>query len=171
MNNTQNQNYIIVQVNNQEVLLEHDYNPKNDSGNYMNIKQRAFFKNMLLQWNQSILESLENIPEEIGSFHLDIHSVDEADMANIEAEIISNLRTKDRQTKLLYRIAETIRKIDNNAYGYCEETNEPTGIARLLLRPITKFCVEVQREKEDQELDLENTAYNFDQELELETEE
>ncbi len=59
-------------------------------------------------------------------------------------------------------------KIDNNTYGFCEEINEPIGIERLLLRPITRYCIEIQKEKENQELDIESSEYNKDKEYDIE---
>ncbi len=95
-------NYYVVSVNNIDVKVEKDYDPLKDSGQYMNTKQRAYFKVILIKWLNSLKESMEEGMELMSSSHMDIHSVDEADIASIEAEIISNLRTKDRQRKLMY---------------------------------------------------------------------
>lgn len=151
-----------IKIGNSSVDLEENYNPLLDSGEYMNIKQLAFFKKKLSDWVNSIRSEFDQTIKNMSSVDMDVHSADEADLAGIEAEIITQLRTKDRERKLLHIIEEAILKIDSGNYGYCEETGEEIGIKRLMARPITRYCIAVQERKENEQKMNESIVYNQD---------
>ncbi|MBC7214432.1 MAG: RNA polymerase-binding protein DksA [Burkholderiaceae bacterium] len=113
---------------------------------YMNEKQRAFFRHKLLQLKQEILQSAGETTE-----HLREDTVvvpDPADRATIEEEHALELRTRDRERKLLKKIDQSLARIDSGDYGYCDETGEPIGVARLLARPTATLSLEAQQRRE-----------------------
>ena len=117
------------------------YEP-NDSEKFMNGKQVEYFKNLLLTWRKDILQessnTLDHLKEESSN------KPDNADRASIESERSLELRTRDRERKLLNKIDKALRKIDDGTYGFCEETNKPISIARLKARPIATLSIEAQ---------------------------
>ncbi|MEJ8835114.1 RNA polymerase-binding protein DksA [Ramlibacter sp. AN1133] len=113
---------------------------------YMNDKQMAFFRLKLLQLKQDILNSAGETTE-----HLREDTVivpDPADRATIEEEHALELRTRDRERKLLKKIEQSIARIDAGDYGYCDETGEPIGVGRLLARPTATLSLEAQQRRE-----------------------
>ena len=113
---------------------------------YMNEKQMAFFRLKLVQLKQDIHNSAGETTE-----HLREDTVvvpDPADRATIEEEHALELRTRDRERKLLLKIQSTLKKIDAGDYGYCEDTGEPIGLKRLLARPTASLSVEAQERRE-----------------------
>ena len=113
---------------------------------YMNEKQMAFFRLKLLQLKQDILNSAGETTE-----HLREDTVivpDPADRATIEEEHALELRTRDRERKLLKKVQQSIAAIDAGEYGWCEETGEPIGIPRLLARPTATLSLEAQQRRE-----------------------
>ncbi|WP_298933289.1 RNA polymerase-binding protein DksA [uncultured Ramlibacter sp.] len=113
---------------------------------YMNDKQMAFFKLKLVQLKQDILNSAGETTE-----HLREDTVivpDPADRATIEEEHALELRTRDRERKLLKKIEQSIQRIDAGDYGYCDETGEPIGVGRLLARPTATLSLEAQQRRE-----------------------
>ena len=113
---------------------------------YMNDKQMAFFRLKLLQLKQEILNSAGETTE-----HLREETVivpDPADRATIEEEHALELRTRDRERKLLKKIEQSIARIDAGDYGYCDETGEPIGVGRLLARPTATLSLEAQQRRE-----------------------
>ncbi|MBC5765481.1 RNA polymerase-binding protein DksA [Ramlibacter albus] len=113
---------------------------------YMNDKQMAFFRLKLLQLKQDILNSAGETTE-----HLREETVivpDPADRATIEEEHALELRTRDRERKLLKKIEQSIARIDAGDYGYCDETGEPIGVGRLLARPTATLSLEAQQRRE-----------------------
>ena len=109
---------------------------------FMNSKQLNYFKSMLLAWKEDLLQessnTLDNLKEESSN------KPDNADRASIESERSLELRTRDRERKLLNKINKALRKIDDGTYGYCEETHKPISIARLKARPIATLSLEAQ---------------------------
>ncbi len=109
---------------------------------FMNPKQIDYFKTLLLSWKQEILKessnTLDHLKEESSN------KPDNADRASIESERSLELRTRDRERKLLNKINKALRKIDDGTYGYCEETNKPISIARLKARPIATLSIEAK---------------------------
>ncbi|WP_233259538.1 RNA polymerase-binding protein DksA [Ramlibacter sp. WS9] len=115
-------------------------------GEYMNDKQMAFFRLKLTQLKQDILNSAGETTE-----HLREDTVivpDPADRATIEEEHALELRTRDRERKLLKKIEQSIGRIDAGDYGYCDETGEPIGVGRLLARPTATLSLEAQQRRE-----------------------
>ena len=113
---------------------------------YMNDKQMAFFRLKLLQLKTDILNSAGETTE-----HLREDTVivpDPADRATIEEEHALELRTRDRERKLLKKIEQSIARIDAGDYGYCDETGEPIGVGRLLARPTATLSLEAQQRRE-----------------------
>jgi DnaK suppressor protein len=113
---------------------------------YMNEKQMAFFRLKLLQLKTEILNSAGETTE-----HLREDTVivpDPADRATIEEEHALELRTRDRERKLLKKIEQSIGRIDAGDYGYCDETGEPIGVGRLLARPTATLSLEAQQRRE-----------------------
>jgi DnaK suppressor protein len=113
---------------------------------YMNEQQMAFFRLKLVQLKQDILNSADETTE-----HLREDTVivpDPADRATIEEEHALELRTRDRERKLLKKIEQSINRIDAGDYGYCDETGEPIGVGRLLARPTATLSLEAQQRRE-----------------------
>ncbi len=126
-------------------LLPPDYEPK-DGEPFMNPMMREFFRQRLVAWRNDLLkesgDTLKNLQSE------SLHEADIADRASLEAERALELRTRDRYRKLLGKIDGALRRIDEGTYGYCEETNEPIGLRRLVARPIATLSVEAQEHHE-----------------------
>ncbi|WP_339089158.1 RNA polymerase-binding protein DksA [Variovorax paradoxus] len=113
---------------------------------YMNEKQMAFFRLKLEELKRGILENAGETTE-----HLREDTVvvpDPADRATIEEEHALELRTRDRERKLLKKIEQSIQRIDAGDYGYCDETGEPIGVGRLLARPTATLSLEAQQRRE-----------------------
>ncbi len=113
---------------------------------YMNDKQMAFFRHKLSVLKQEIHNSAGETTE-----HLREETVvvpDPADRATIEEEHALELRTRDRERKLLKKIEQSIGRIDSGDYGYCDETGEPIGVGRLIARPTANLSLEAQQRRE-----------------------
>ncbi len=113
---------------------------------YMNEKQMAFFRIKLDDLRKGILDNADKTTE-----HLRADTVvvpDPADRATIEEEHALELRTRDRERKLLKKIEQSISRIDAGDYGYCDETGEPIGVGRLLARPTATLSLEAQQRRE-----------------------
>lgn len=127
---------------------EVSYVPTDDEP-FMNDRQLVFFKKKLLDWKDEILqearETVSHLQTETEN-HPDI-----ADRASSETDRALELRTRDRQRKLIAKIDEALRRIDEREYGYCEETGEPIGLARLMARPIATLALEAQERHERRE--------------------
>jgi len=122
----------------------------NEKEKYMCEKHKKFFKEKLINWKNEIMESnakglyLNEVDREISS-------ADIIDQASSQTEKTVEMRTLNRQMKLLSKINKAIKKIDDNTYGYCEETGEPIGIKRLIARPIATLSIEAQEKHEKNE--------------------
>lgn len=130
------------------VEIEDAYKPTEDEP-FMSERQRDYFRNKLQNWKEDILrESKETL------LHLqDENNVlpDLADRASTETDRSLELRTRDRQRKLISKIEAAINRIDNGSYGYCEETGEPISLRRLDARPIATLSLEAQERHERRE--------------------
>jgi DnaK suppressor protein len=114
---------------------------------YMGPHQLAYFKRKLLDWRSALLDEVDATLEDLR--HDSHHEVgDEADRASREAAQTLELRTRDRYRKLLGKIDAALVRIDEGTYGWCEDTGEPIGLARLEARPVTTLCVEAQEQRE-----------------------
>ena len=112
---------------------------------YMNERQLAFFKERLKQLEQDILANAGETTEHLRET---LFVPDPADRATIEEEHALELRTRDRERKLLKKVQQSIARIDSGEYGWCEETGEPIGIPRLLARPTATLSLEAQERRE-----------------------
>jgi DnaK suppressor protein len=125
-----------------------EYRPTQDEP-FMNPRQREYFRRKLESWREDILresrETLENLQEE-NQNHPDM-----ADRASSESDRALELRTRDRQRKLISKIDAALKRIEDGSYGYCEETGEPITIARLDARPIATLSLEAQESHERRE--------------------
>lgn len=112
---------------------------------YMNADQLAFFKNRLKELEQEILSNADATTENLRETQF---VPDPADRATIEEEHALELRTRDRERKLLKKVQQSITLIDSGEYGWCEETGEPIGVPRLLARPTATLSLEAQERRE-----------------------
>ena len=112
---------------------------------YMNEAQLAFFKKKLLDIRDQILRNADDTGEHLRENEI---TTDPSDRATLEEEYTLELRTRDRERKLLKKVEKSIRMIDDGSYGYCEETGEPIGIQRLLARPTATLTIEAQERRE-----------------------
>ena len=122
----------------------------NEKEKYMCAKQKAYFKKRLMDWKNEIMEiNSKNLYfKEVDH---EISSPDIVDQASSQTEKNVEMRTLNRQRKLLSKIDKAIKKIQENTYGYCEETGEPIGIKRLIARPIATLSIEAQEKHEKNE--------------------
>ena len=112
---------------------------------YMNEAQLAFFKNRLEQLRDEILKNADQTTEHLRET---VIVPDPADRATIEEEHALELRTRDRERKLLKKVQQSLARIDSGDYGWCEETGEPIGVPRLLARPTATLSLEAQQRRE-----------------------
>ena len=122
----------------------------NEKEKYMCSKQKVFFKKKLNDWKNDIIKSNNKALYSNDVDH-EISSADIIDQASSQAEKNVELRTVNRQRKLLSKIDKAIKKIQDNTYGYCEETGEPIGVKRLIARPIATLSIEAQEKHEKNE--------------------
>ena len=129
-------------------LVSESYRPSEDEP-FMNERQVEYFRRKLVGWKDDILresrETLSHLQTETEN-HPDL-----ADRASSETDRALELRTRDRQRKLISKIDEALRRIEDGSYGYCEETGEPIGLARLDARPIATLSLEAQERHERRE--------------------
>ena len=116
---------------------------------FMNERQKDYFRAKLLAWKEEILEESRST---IASLQQDtVAEADLADRATSETDRALELRTRDRQRKLIAKIDEALRRIEDGTYGYCEETGEPIALSRLDARPIATLSLEAQERHERRE--------------------
>ena len=128
--------------------LPGDYVP-NDDEPYMNEAQQDYFRKLLLEWKKSILSAAAGTLSALQDGP--IREPDLNDRASSETDWGIELRTRDRQRKLIAKIDSAMRRIDEGEYGYCEVTGEPIGLGRLVARPIATMTVEAQAAHERRE--------------------
>jgi len=130
------------------VELEDSYRPSEDEP-FMNERQREYFRRKLIAWKEEILqesrETLATLQNE-NENHPDL-----ADRASSETDRAIELRARDRQRKLISKIDAALMRLDDGAYGYCEETGEPISLKRLDARPIATLSIEAQERHERRE--------------------
>jgi DnaK suppressor protein len=124
------------------------YKPTEDES-FMNARQREYFRRKLLEWRDELIrESTQTLQ------HLQQDSLQEADLADrasVESERSLELRTRDRERKLIAKIGEALGRIQDGSYGFCEETGEPISLSRLDARPIATLTIEAQERHEMRE--------------------
>lgn len=132
----------------EDIILDANYTPS-DGEPFMNKRQKLYFREKLLRWKEDILrenkETIQNLQDESSNLP------DIADRASTETERSLELRTRDRQRKLIAKIDAALKRIDEGSYGYCEETGEPIGLKRLDARPIATLSLEAQEMHERRE--------------------
>ena len=117
---------------------------------YMCTKQKTYFKKRLMEWSNEIIK-VNTKSMYLNDVDQEISSPDLIDQASSQTEKTVEFRTLNRQRKLLSKIEKAIKKIQDNTYGYCEETGEPIGIKRLIARPIATLSIEAQETHEKNE--------------------
>ena len=125
------------------------YTP-NEKEKYMCEKHKVFFKKQLLEWKNEIIKS-NSKGLYFNDIDHEISSPDIVDQASSQTEKTVEMRTLNRQIKLLSKIDTAIKRIDDNSYGYCQETGEPIGLKRLIARPIATLSIEAQEKHEKNE--------------------
>lgn len=124
------------------------YRPSADEP-FMSLRQQAYFRNKLLKWKDAILQDAAGT---LNQLQLDsLRESDLTDRASSETDWSIELRTRDRQRKLVSKIEAAIRRIDEGEYGYCEVTGEPISLGRLEARPIATMTLEAQERHERNE--------------------
>lgn len=131
-----------------ESFLPDDYRPAEDEP-FMNDKQLEYFRRKLLQWKEDILEDSRDTIEGLQDGARNIPDV--ADRASEETDRALELRTRDRQRKLVAKIDAALRRIETGEYGYCEKTGDPISLKRLDARPIATMTLEAQERHERRE--------------------
>ena len=128
--------------------LPKDYRPS-EKEPFMNERQREYFRRKLVTWKDDIIresrETIQNLQSEMTP------NADLADRAATESERQLELRTRDRQRKLIAKIDEALRRLEDGSYGFCEETGEPISLKRLDARPIATLSIEAQERHERKE--------------------
>lgn len=120
-----------------------------DSEEFMNPRQQAFFRKLLLDWKKNIVAESETTLASLQDGPL--REPDLTDRASSETDWAIELRTRDRQRKLIAKIDAALRRIDEGEYGYCEVTGEPISLGRLIARPIATMTLEAQERHERNE--------------------
>ena len=127
------------------ITLSPDYKPSEDE-EFMNAQQLEFFRQMLLNWRAELVheagETLSNLNEG------NLQQPDMADRASLETDHQIELRTRDRERKLISKIDSALNRIEDGSYGYCQETDEPISLKRLMARPIADLSLEAQERHE-----------------------
>lgn len=130
------------------VAENQEYRPTEDEP-FMGERQQDYFRNKLNEWKDGIIreskETIQNLQQDT------VNHPDLADRATSESERALELRTRDRQRKLIAKIDEALNRIDEGTYGYCEETGERISVRRLDARPIAMLSIEAQERHERRE--------------------
>ena len=129
-------------------LLPEDYRPTDDE-EFMNPMQMLYFQKKLEAWKMEILDEASDTITGLSQENL--HQPDQMDRAQIESNAALDLRTRDRERKLLQKIEAALRRIDDGSYGYCVETDEPINLRRLEARPIASLSLHAQERHERME--------------------
>lgn len=137
------------------VILPPDYVPSPDE-EYMNDLQVEYFRQKLLAWKKSLLNQSQDTLEDLRQGGL--NQPDDIDRASMETDKALDLRTKDRDRKLISKINDALKRIEDGTYGYCEETGEPIGLERLEARPVATLSIEAQERHERMEKTYDDEA-------------
>ena len=131
-----------------ETFLPDDYHPAEDEP-FMNERQLEYFRRKLLNWKAELLDDSKSTISELQNSTRNIPDV--ADRASEETDRALELRTRDRQRKLVSKIDAALRRIENGEFGYCEETGDPISLKRLDARPIAQMSLAAQERHERRE--------------------
>ncbi|MCP4354956.1 MAG: RNA polymerase-binding protein DksA [Proteobacteria bacterium] len=124
-----------------------NYDPSKDSV-YMSDEMLTYFKEQLTQWRNKLKHEAHST---ITKLKDSAFMPDPADQASLEYGQIIDLRTHDRERKLISKIDEAIDRVEKGTFGYCSETDEPIGVKRLMARPIATLCIEAKQAQEREE--------------------
>ena len=130
------------------VILPPDYKPS-EKEEYMNDMQLEYFRQKLLDWKKSLIGQSMDTLDELKQGGL--NQPDQIDRASLESDKALELRTRDRARKLISKIDEALKRIEDGTYGYCEETGDPIGLERLEVRPVATLSIEAQERHERME--------------------
>lgn len=129
------------------VIVPSDYDPTKDTGDFMNPVMLEYFRQKLIDWRNDLLrESTDTIKNSLQGEQL--QKPDLTDRASAETDHALELRTRDRERKLVKKINQALQRIEDGEYGYCEETGEPINVARLNARPVATMTLEAQERHE-----------------------
>jgi len=128
--------------------LPKGYRPKADEP-YMSERQLEYFRRKLLFWRSELLDDYDETRRDLESG--DTPGSDFADQASRETDMGLELRTRDRERKLLSKIEQALDRIKEGTYGFCAETGQPIGLKRLEARPVATLCIEAQERHENRE--------------------
>lgn len=128
--------------------LDEDYVPS-DSETFMNERQRAFFTSKLMDWKRDLLRETQGTVESLQNETRNVPDI--ADRASEEADRALELRTRDRQRKLISKIDSALRRIETGDYGYCDMSGDPISLKRLIARPTATMSIEAQEKHERRE--------------------
>ena len=134
---------------NEQVDGNHYKGMKIQPAEFINENHLEFFRQKLLIWKKELLNEASDTKDDLSEDGL--QRPDIADRAQVESNATIQLRTRDRERKLISKIDSALRRIDLGTYGYCEETDEPIGIKRLIARPIASLCLDAQERHEKME--------------------
>ena len=137
------------------VILPPDYRPSADE-EYMNEMQLEYFRQKLLNWKKSLIGQSKDTLDDLRQGGL--NQPDQIDRASLESAKALELRTRDRARKLISKIDEALKRIEDGVYGYCEDTGEPIGIERLEVRPVATLSIEAQERHERMEKTYDDEA-------------
>lgn len=136
-------------------ILPPDYRPSADE-EYMNPVMLEYFRQKLLNWKKSLINQSKDTLDDLKQGGL--NQPDQIDRASLETDKALELRTRDRARKLISKIDEAIKRIEDGVYGYCEETGEPIGVDRLEVRPVATLSIEAQERHERMEKTYDDEA-------------
>ena len=130
------------------VMLPPDYRPS-EKEEYMNDMQLEYFRQKLLSWKKSLIGQSMDTLDDLKQGGL--NQPEQIDRASLESDKALELRTRDRARKLISKIDEALKRIEDGTYGYCEETGDPIGLERLEVRPVATLSIEAQERHERME--------------------
>ncbi len=136
-------------------ILPPDYHPSANE-EYMNDVMLEYFRQKLLSWKKSLINQSKDTLDDLKQGGL--NQPDQIDRASLEADKALELRTRDRARKLISKIDEALKRIEDGVYGYCEETGEPIGVDRLDVRPVATLSIEAQERHERMEKTYDDEA-------------
>ena len=127
------------------ITLSPDYKPSEDE-EFMNPQQLEYFRQMLLNWRAELVHEASETLSDLNEGNL--QQPDMADRPSLETDHQLVLRTRDRERKLISKIDSALNRIEDGSYGYCQETDEPISLKRLMARPIADLSLEAQERHE-----------------------
>ena len=137
------------------VILPPDYRPSADE-EYMNEMQLEYFRQKLLNWKKSLIGQSKDTLDDLRQGGL--NQPDQIDRASLESDKALELRTRDRARKLISKIDEALKRIEDGVYGYCGDPGDPIGIERLEVRPVATLSIEAHERHERMEKTYDDEA-------------